>query len=167
MLHSNIRLTEQSTIHGKGLVTTDTIRAGEVVWKRDSDEKLISLAEIKSWPEAKQNEFFWLAYQVSEDAYIQPQGIDGYMNHSCDPNTWWADDVTLIARRDIPAGEEVTYDYASSDVSLDFRMECRCGAAACRGTVTSQDHLNPAWQQQYGEHLPSYVLKAIAEGQKN
>jgi SET domain-containing protein len=36
-----------------------------------------------------------------------------YGNHSCDPNLWHADVVTITARRDIAAGEELTIDYAT------------------------------------------------------
>ena len=35
-----------------------------------------------------------------------------FMNHSCDPNVWMQDEVTLVARREIAADEEVTIDYA-------------------------------------------------------
>ena len=36
----------------------------------------------------------------------------GSVNHSCDSNLWMADEVTVVARRDIGAGEELTLDYA-------------------------------------------------------
>ena len=35
-----------------------------------------------------------------------------FTNHSCDPNIWMKDAVTLIARRDIQIDEELTADYA-------------------------------------------------------
>ena len=37
-----------------------------------------------------------------------------FQNHSCDPTTWWVDDITLVARRDILPGEEITYDYGTT-----------------------------------------------------
>ena len=36
--------------------------------------------------------------------------LDEYLNHSCDANAWLEDEVTLTARRDIAAGEEITLD---------------------------------------------------------
>ncbi len=36
----------------------------------------------------------------------------GSLNHSCDSNLWMADEATVVARRDIAAGEELTLDYA-------------------------------------------------------
>jgi len=35
-----------------------------------------------------------------------PGQANHYGNHSCDPNLWWADGFTLIARRPIVAGED-------------------------------------------------------------
>ena len=163
MLHPKITLTEQSLIHQRGLIASETIYRGEVVWKRDPDETIIPLSEVEQWSKEKQEEFIWVAYQCSPDEYILPKGIDRYMNHSCDPNTWWIDDETLVANRQIQAGEEVTYDYATSDISMDFQMECKCGSPSCRGIVSNKDHLKPEWQKKYGDHLPSYILKVVAE----
>jgi hypothetical protein len=48
---------------------------------------------------------------------IQQRNPDHYLNHSCDPNVWMIDEVTLAARRDIAKGEEVVADYAMWDES--------------------------------------------------
>jgi SET domain-containing protein len=165
MLHSTIKLTQQSRIHGRGLIAQTPIHRGDVVWRRDLDEMIVHLSEIKQWTKEKQTEFFWIAYQCSEEEFVLPRGIDGYMNHSCDPNTWWADDHTLVARRDIRPGEEVTYDYTTTEIALDFEMDCQCGSPLCRGTISNRDYLNREWQTQYGDHLPGYVLKAVAAAQ--
>jgi hypothetical protein len=83
------------------------------------------------------------------------------MNHSCDPTTWWAGSITLVARRDIEAGEEITYDYSTADLDHIFEMKCTCGSPRCRGTVSNRDHLDPEWQAQYGSNLPPHMLDAI------
>lgn len=66
-----------------------------------------------------------------------------------------------MARRDIKVDEEVTYDYSTCDVKLDFEIECHCGEANCRVRITNRDHLCPQWQEQYGSNLPPHVLSAI------
>lgn len=38
-----------------------------------------------------------------------------FENHSCDPTTWFVDDITMNARRDILPGEEITYDYSTTE----------------------------------------------------
>ena len=83
------------------------------------------------------------------------------MNHSCDPNTWWADGKSIVARRNIRPGEEVTYDYSTTDVDLVFEMECACGSSNCRGRISNLDYLDPTWREQYGSNLPPHVLTAI------
>lgn len=35
-----------------------------------------------------------------------------FINHSCDPNVWMLDEVTLAARRKVQQGDELTGDYA-------------------------------------------------------
>ncbi len=58
----------------------------------------------------------------------------------------------LSARRDIAAGEEVTVDYATQTAEPDFVLDCRCGSALCRGTVTGDDWRRRELQERYGEH---------------
>jgi len=41
----------------------------------------------------------------------------------------------MTARRDIQPGEELTYDYCTSDTVLATRLRtCYCGTSLCRGT---------------------------------
>jgi hypothetical protein len=56
----------------------------------------------------------------------------------CDPNTWFEGDGLMTARRDIQPGEELTYDYCTSDTVLATRLStCYCGSSLCRGMATS------------------------------
>jgi SET domain-containing protein len=66
-----------------------------------------------------------------------------FINHSCAPN---ADAVVgrshiwIDARKKIPAGTEILYDYAFEDddkyTEADYRRYgCRCGSPKCRGTI--------------------------------
>jgi hypothetical protein len=88
-----------------------------------------------------------------------PRPVIAYGNHSCDPNTWWVDAVTLVARRDIRPGEEVTNDYGTS-TGTDFEMVCSCGAAVCRGVVTGEDWRREDLQERYGDHwIPALLRK--------
>ncbi len=68
-----------------------------------------------------------------------------YLNHSCDPNCDVVIEggrVFIEAKRDIPAGAELTYDYAivregTDDERSAERYACRCGSRRCRGTMLS------------------------------
>jgi SET domain-containing protein len=69
-----------------------------------------------------------------------------WINHSCDPN---CDAVVEDGRiwietiRDVAPGEELAYDYALAlptrhTPAAKRRFPCRCGAAACRGTMLAR-----------------------------
>jgi uncharacterized protein len=84
-----------------------------------------------------------------------------YGNHSCDPNLWLADEVTLVARRRIEAGEELTVDYATMTVA-PWQLECRCGAASCRGVVTGDDWRRPDLQERYRGRFSPFIDARIS-----
>ena len=86
------------------------------------------------------------AAQIEEDLHLvdliqTPDRVDGSLNHSCDSNLWMNDAVTLAARRDITAGEELTLDYALQvDPDSEDEHACACGSANCRGTMLEAVH---------------------------
>jgi uncharacterized protein len=84
-----------------------------------------------------------------------------YGNHSCDPNLWLADEVTLVTRRRVAAGEELTVDYGTMTV-VPWEMECRCGAAGCRGVVTGDDWRAPDLQARYAGRFSPFINARIA-----
>ncbi len=81
-------------------------------------------------------------------------------NHSCDPNLWMLDEVTVVARRDIAPGEELTIDYALMTV-VPWRMACNCGASICRGIVTGDDWKSPVLQRRYHGHFSPFINERI------
>jgi len=163
MLHAAITRRKEA-IHGYGLFTNQLIRKATLVW--ELDEPTFTWAEIKAWPQERFRAFEWYGFQCGVDRYSLPEGISREGNHSCDPNLWWAGNDAVVARRDIAAGEEVTYDYSTCDIDLAFEIECHCGAPSCRQKITNQDYLDSSWQQQYGLNLPDHVLAAIEIAQR-
>lgn len=160
MLHPNIKV-RASKIHGKGLIATSFIPAGTLIWVIDQTETALSLEELRKLPLSQQK----LAFECN-DRYIILSDGGQYMNHSCDPNTWWTDcdALSALASRDIDAGEEVTYDYATSETNEDFfeGLSCQCGAINCRKMITARDSLNPEFQRRHQGHLPSWVEAFIS-----
>jgi SET domain-containing protein len=79
-----------------------------------------------------------LALQVGDDLWLCSDGslLDDMINHSCDPNAGFPDgEPVLSALRDIAAGEEIGWDYSTSIAEPGWSLDCRCGAANCRGVV--------------------------------
>lgn len=157
MLYHGIKLVN-SRLDGKGLLATEFIPKNAVVWQLDAHEKKLTLEELEKLPPGRKK----LAYQF-KDKFIIVTDTSEYMNHSCDPNTWWQDDETLIARHNINPGDEVTYDYATAEIDERFRSKwkCNCGAKNCRIYITGKDCLSPEFQKTYERHLPSWVKEYI------
>ncbi len=137
-----------SSLGGMGLFARAPIQTGETLVKWGG--VVFTRAEIlagKANPEtiAVLNQDLYLADPI--DALL----TDEYtLNHSCDPNTWMLDAITLIARRPIAPSEEVTADYALWLFEQDWKLNpCRCGSPLCRGQVTSQDWQRPELQARY------------------
>lgn len=70
-----------------------------------------------------------------------------------------------MASRDIAVGEEVTYDYATSETpeSTHMPFNCRCGKASCRGSITARDCLLPEIRARYKDNFTTLVLAFQAE----
>lgn len=101
---------------------------------------------------------------IDEDLVMAapPDGRDYYINHSCDPNLWMADNVTVVARRDIHPGEELTGDYAIWESDPEYRLEpCSCGSPICRGIVTGNDWMLPELQVRYEGHFLPFITRRI------
>ena len=127
---------EDSASHGRCLRARRPIEAGEllVVW----GGRVVSFDELARLP----REFAPHALQVDDDRFLvsEPPWPDAdHVNHSCDPNGVLRGARALESRRPIAAGEEITYDYATSDSTPYDEFECRCGARSCRGRVASDD----------------------------
>ena len=154
---------KKSDIHGHGVFTSQDINAGEIImiWggevipKKDFDDNLYR--EFSLVP-------------ISEDHYlglsadVKTGSLDEFLNHSCDPNAWLNDEVTVSARRHIKKGEEITVDFATWDdggwaYSDDGR--CSCGSNLCRGRLTNNDWQRTDLQDRYGDHFSPYLRQRI------
>ena len=83
------------------------------------------------------------------------------INHSCLPNCGMRNATQLIAMREIAVGEELTYDYATSDTSDYDEFECACGSDRCRRQITGDDWKLPDLQSRYQNMFSPYVQRKI------
>ncbi len=104
--------------------------------------------------------------QIAEHLFIGPLTPEEreasmlHLNHSCDPNVGIQGQIVFVAMRAIAVGEELTFDYATGDDD-DWTMDCRCGTAACRGTVTGRDWRKPEIQKKYAGWFAAYLRGRI------
>src|SRR4051812_46443246 len=131
----------KSAIQGTGVFATEPITQGEKLMEFGGrmisrEEMLSDNYRIRSiWPITRET---FLAQPLTDELVT----LDEYLNHSCDANAWLEDEVTLSARRDIAAGEEITLDQGTwniEDPYIEDRESCSCGATVCRGMLTEED----------------------------
>jgi uncharacterized membrane protein YeiB len=90
--------------------------------------------------------------QIGEHAHLDPVSDEvspwGSLNHGCDPNV--AIDVprrAIVARRALGAGEELRFDYNTTEWELAESFTCNCGAPWCAGVIRGFSHLSHARQR--------------------
>jgi SET domain-containing protein len=137
--------TRRSGVHGKGMFAVQDLAEGETL--------IEYVGEVISWKEALRrhphdptdpNHTFY--FHVDEKHVIDAKhggNSSRWINHSCAPNCE-ADEqkgrVFIKALRNIPAGQELFYDYgliidAKYTKKLKAEYPCWCGAPDCRGTL--------------------------------
>lgn len=154
-------LVQPSSIQGGGMFATAPIHAGEVVLRWGGE-----VFDAQDMREGKAKA--GTAAQLSDELYLAdpadaPDSPDYCLNHSCDPNVWLSDALTLTARREIAPGEELTADYALWESDPAWALDpCRCGSAICRGRVTGDDWRRPDLQARYAGHFTPYLRSRMA-----
>ncbi len=152
---------KDSPIHGRGLFAIGAFGPGEIVCikggyifpraTRDELAPALGPAEI----------------QIADDLFIGPRHSserDGAMifsNHCCDPNIGVQGQIVFVALRPIAPGEELTHDWATTDDD-NYTLSCRCGAPACRRTITGKDWQKADLQRKYQGLFSWYLQRRIS-----
>lgn len=154
----------KSAIHGDGVFAAEKIARGEKIMEFGGE--LISREQAFSGNYRSRS--IWM---VGQDRFLAlpksdtQASLDENLNHSCDANAWLEDEVTLTAKRDIAAGEEITLDQGTwnfeDSAYTDNREPCSCGAANCRGVLTENDWKIPDVQERYKGHFHPMLQKMI------
>lgn len=137
--------TRRSGVHGKGVFALVDLAEGETL--------IEYVGEVISWPEAQSrhphdpahpNHTFY--FHVDEERVIDALyggNSSRWINHACNPNCEAEEEkgrVFIKALRNIPAGEELNYDYGLMideryTAKLKAQYPCWCGSTNCRGTL--------------------------------
>jgi SET domain-containing protein len=145
----------ESPIEGRGLFFTDTLPAGTVVIRLGG--RLVSSAELGALirdADADPAASYVDTITVYDDAHLvlSPSTSIHFGNHSCDPTLWHVGPFEIATRRNVAASDEATIDYGTVSGAEGFRMACHCGAATCRGEVSSADWRRLELQERYRGH---------------
>lgn len=151
----------QSPIHGLGIRAKEDIKAGEDILVYGG--VIIHKSQIEE---------FWsfmghIGTQIDDDFFIVPTSMEevcavGAVNHSCDPNAGFKDQIQLVAITDIKAGTEITIDYAFCESFNPMDFACKCGSSTCRKKITNHDWEIKELQHNYGKYFSPYLQKKFA-----
>jgi uncharacterized protein len=130
-----------SRIDGQGLFARRRISAGTRILEFAGRRITLEEAEQRRQPGRRV-----VLLKVARGLFIDPEqeGNEArYVNHSCEPNCEAIveeERIFIEAIQDIPAGAELTFDYAldrEGELPGNRRghFTCRCGARTCRGSM--------------------------------
>lgn len=129
---------------GWGLKCLEDIKEGHFVIEYIGD--LIDEEECERRIQEKQaiedNNFYFCTLDSTRIIDAGPKGnFSRFLNHSCEPNCethkWIVNGdarVGIFAKKDIPAGSELTFDY-QMDFSHFEKLKCNCGSKRCSGLI--------------------------------
>jgi SET domain-containing protein len=89
-----------------------------------------------------------------------------YVNHSCDAKAGIKGKTTVVAKKAIKIGDEITVDYSGVEANPFWILRCACGSAKCRSTVVSFPNLDRKSQKAYFNYLPQFLKKQFLKQQK-
>ena len=137
---------------GRGVFAKEAIRRGEVIASFDGP---IFDGDFDAWTDDLRNH----AIQIGREKWRDSKGIARLVNHSCDPNCGIKRLTSIVAMRDIAAGEQITWDYEMTEKSSWWRMRCRCGSERCRKRIGSYSNLPHSIRQKYRGYISRWLLR--------
>jgi len=162
-----------STVAGYGWYAKEDIKKGEIIfWPYENADRFdFHINDILQWKPERRRKFLKIAVQVDDDIYngyhsetenmTEAMKLEWCLNHSCDPNVWYLTKDVIETRRDVKKGDELFYDYATSQANDKMDMKCSCGSSNCRKILKGDDWKLKHIQDAYGDHFMPYILKKI------
>ena len=158
-------IVKPSPIDGSGLFTTSALPAGTVlmIWGGAVvDRAGIDYSKYRTETVVPISETQYLALPITDAG----ESLDVFLNHSCDPTAWLIDEVTVVARRDLEAGEEITTEFATwfdyePGTTYSASWACKCGSPGCRRVLSAEDWRRADLQQRYAGHFSPFLARRI------
>lgn len=107
--------------------------------------------------------------QIDEERHLEGGGeIDDFLNHSCSSNGYINfKDLTLRALRDIKKGEEITFNYLTTEWDTANKFECLCGSKSCFRHIYGFKYLALRQKKKLEPLLSPYLKKKLIEAEKS
>jgi SET domain-containing protein len=130
----------RSEISGIGVFAKKTISKGELIaaWGGFICNKKEMARRAKKRPELMMHPI-----SIFDDLFLVPFKYNSLeksdrFNHSCEPNAGVKGQILLIARKNILPGEEIVFDYETTEIgrSDGLPFTCKCKGRHCRKRIT-------------------------------
>lgn len=91
----------------------------------------------------------------------------GLLNHSCEPSAWVDVKSNCVrATRDIEPGEEITFNYLTTEYDMHSGFHCHCGSPRCYQSIHGFKHLERGQQLALKPYLTPFLGKKLRPAQK-
>jgi hypothetical protein len=123
---------------------------------------VLMIGEIVDYNDPRVDEY---PLQISEDKYLVGNRGDSteFINHSCDPSCqmlFEGDRVYLAAIKDISPGDELTFDYNTTEFEMGkHAFKCLCGSPNCVGEIKGYKFLTDEEKEKRKPYLAPYLAK--------
>jgi SET domain-containing protein len=129
---------QESKIHRYGVFAKQSIQKSELiaVW----GGYIVTAEALVALPKEIIETDYQL--QIYPGIYLSPKTVDDLgdadmVNHSCDANAGIKGQNILVARRTIQAGEEICFDYETTDTQ-GLNFVCMCHTPKCRVLINGE-----------------------------
>ncbi|RYZ41166.1 MAG: methyltransferase domain-containing protein [Myxococcaceae bacterium] len=145
-------LTRSSGPFGTCMVTTRAVAAGEVLLVMEGSRVRAPGRDT---------------LQVGVDQHLAtPDAPWRFINHACEPTALFdpgsdTQPPRFTARRALAAGQEVTFNYLTSEWHLVAPFPCGCGAATCVGWVRGARYLSASQREALGISLLPHIQQQL------
>lgn len=126
----------RANIDGNGVFSTKAVKEGQVISEvagRETHARTI------------------YSIQIGKNVHLEPGIVGRNLNHSCNPNGYLKllnGRLLLLAKKDIPKGEHITFDYATTESNTVTRAKCLCGEQNCRGRIEGFNKMTEKWKRE-------------------
>lgn len=131
-------IVRSSQLHAAGVFTLTPIRKGSRIVEYTGPRVPKNVAD-----EHYEDREVTYLFALEDGRVVDGHGTAAFINHSCEPNCETEEDedarIWIVAKRNIKAGQELTYDYNLFDGEGD--APCYCGSRRCRGSLYSREEL--------------------------
>lgn len=113
--------------------------------------------------------------QIDEDKHLEPlhdphdlKSLIHFFNHSCDPSTYINfEDFSVRALRNLEPGEEVTFNYNTTEYEMSNPFKCHCDSENCLIEIRGFKHLPLSERIKLAPQLAPHLRGGILTDEKH